>query len=130
MKPRDVAILLIVAGAGLYVLKLKAEQASGAVSGALSDALGAVAAMPGRAYDAVAEAVGNVTSGFVQEAPNSGRVVNFAGARDTTPLDRYMRTWGNTMAARNAARAAGWTDDEIALSVLTIAHENGSIDGW
>jgi hypothetical protein len=62
----------------------------------------------------------NMVSGNQMGKP----VPDYTGVRDTTPLDNYFQTYGNTAATRASAKAAGWTDAEISLSVMYLSSLN------
>lgn len=126
--------LPIIAGitAGVIVWQLY-RKASGAVSGALDD----LAALPGRALDAVADAARAVVDGtspvsdpagggFVKQAAPA-RVVNYSGLRDIDPLIAFFIAQGNTATSRAAAYRAGWTADEVSLAVLAMAQHFGNV---
>lgn len=106
-------------------------QLYGKAAGALSTALDDLASLPGRVMDSLENGTSIVSDpdagGFVKEAPNSGRIVNYVGLRNIDPLIAYFIKVGNTYAARQSATAQGWTLDEISLSVLAMAQANGNI---
>jgi hypothetical protein len=113
-------------------------QLYGKAAGALSTALDDLASLPGRAVDAVVAAGQSVVDGtsiisdpagggFVKEAPNAGRIVDYSKNRNIDPLIAYFIKWGNTDSARAQAYKAGWTADEISLSVMAMAQANGNL---